>query len=82
MHTLRALWEGYSIVHWSPLIENQDVNTRYLGTHPPFCMVSKMATKTKDKMSIWCNISLLLSAMLTFMSKPSTFKIFNSISNN
>ena len=37
---LRALWEWCNIVHWSPLITNQDVNTRYLGSHPPFLMVS------------------------------------------
>ena len=36
MHPLRALWEWYNIVYESPLITNQDVNTRYLGSHPPF----------------------------------------------
>ena len=38
---LRALWEWYNIVHWTYQIQNQDVNTRYLGSHPPFRMVSK-----------------------------------------
>ena len=41
MHPLRALWEWYNIVHWTYQIQNQDVNTRYLGSHPPFRMVSK-----------------------------------------
>ena len=36
MHPLRALWEWYHIVHWKSLVKNQDVNTRYLGSHPPF----------------------------------------------
>ena len=31
---LRALLEWYNIVHWSPLIKNQDVSTRYLETIP------------------------------------------------
>ena len=36
MHPLRALWEWYNNVHWTSLIKNQDVNTRFLGSHPPF----------------------------------------------
>ena len=36
MHSLTALWEWYIIVHWTPLIKNQDGNTRYHGSHPPW----------------------------------------------
>ena len=38
----------------------------------------KMADTKKDKMPIYCNISLLPSVMLTFMSGPAIFKILNS----
>ena len=79
MHPLRALWERYIIVHWTPLIKNQDVNTRYLGSHSPFMDGFKMAAMKKDKMPILCNISLLPSVMLTFMSGPFISKILNSI---
>ena len=78
MHPLRALWEWYNFVHWTPLIKGQDVNTRYLGSHPPFWMVFKIAAKKKDKKPIWCNFSLLSSVILTFMSTPTIFKILNS----
>ena len=74
MHILRAPLEWYNIVYLSPLIKNQDVNTQYFGYHRLFWMVFKMATKAKDKMSTWCNIRLLPSVMLTFMSRPSIFK--------
>ena len=32
-----------------PLIKNQDVNARYLGSYPPFWMVFKMAAVKKAK---------------------------------
>ena len=81
MQPLRTCREWYNVVHWTPLIKNQDVNTRYLESHPPFLMVFKMATKKKDKMFMWCNISLLPSVILIFMSRPSIFNTHNSISN-
>ena len=44
MHPLRALWEWYIIVHWTPLIKNQDVNV------PPAILESfKMAAMKKTK---------------------------------
>ena len=49
MHPLRALWEWYNIVHWTSLIKNQDVNTRYLGSHPPFLMVLRWPPWKKTK---------------------------------
>ena len=36
-----ALCEGHIIVHWTPLIKNQDVHTRYLESHPPFWKVPR-----------------------------------------
>ena len=81
MHPLRALWKWYSIVHWSPLIKKEDVNTQYFGSLPPFWMVFKRAAKAKDKMPIWCYIRLLPSVMLTFMNGSSIFKILNPISD-
>ena len=32
----KALWEWYIIVHWTPLIKNQDGNIRYRWSHPPW----------------------------------------------
>ena len=81
MNPLRALWEWYNIVYKSPLNKNQGVNNRYFGSHPPFWMVFKMAAKANDKMTIRCNISLLPHVMLTFVSRPSLFKILNYISD-
>ena len=49
---LRARCEWYIIVHWIPLIKNKDVNTRYIGSHPPFWMVSRWPPWKKDKMHI------------------------------
>ena len=49
MHPLRTLWDWLNIVHWTPLIKNQDVNTRYLGSYPPFWMVFKMAAMKKEQ---------------------------------
>ena len=51
MHPLRGFWEWYNIVHWTSLIKNQDVNTRYIGSHPPFDGL-RMAAMEKDKMHI------------------------------
>ena len=76
---LRTLREWYNIVHWTPLIKNQDVKTQYLGSFPPFWIVFKRWPPSKtDKLLIKCNISLLPSVMLTFMSR--TFKTLNFIS--
>ena len=80
MHPLRTLREWYIIVHWTLLIKNQDVNTRYLGSYPPFWMVFKMAAMKKDKMPILCHMNLLPSGMLTFLSRTSIFKTLNFIS--
>ena len=33
---LKALWKWYIIVHWTPLVRNEDGNTRYRGSHPPW----------------------------------------------
>ena len=68
MHPLRTLWEWYNIVHETPLIKNQNVNARYLGTHPPFWMDSKLAATKIDKIYIKCYLSLLSSGLLTFMT--------------
>ena len=81
MHPLRTLREWYNIVHWTLLIKNQDVNTRYLGSYPPFWMVFKMAAVKKDKTPIMCNISLLQSVMNTFMSRTFISKTLNFISD-
>ena len=40
-----------------------------------------MAAIKKDKLVILCNISILVTGMLTFMGETSTFKILNSISD-
>ena len=47
MHPLTALWEWYIIVHWTPLIKNQDGNTRYHGSHPPWFQDGRHEKKTK-----------------------------------
>ena len=43
----RILWEWYKIVHWTSLVKNQDVNTRYRAMEPPFRTVFKMAAMQK-----------------------------------
>ena len=53
----------------------------FIRSHSPFWMFFKIAAKKKDKMPIWCNISVLPSVMLNFMSRPSVLKILNSISD-
>ena len=58
------------------MIKTQDTNTRW-----PFMMVSRWPPLKKDKVPIYCNVSLLPSVMLTFMSGPSIFKILNSMSD-
>ena len=70
-----------NIIHWTPLIKNQDVNTRYLGSYPPFWMVFKMAAVKKHKLHTKCNIALLPSVMLTCMSRISISKTLNFISD-
>ena len=57
-------------------------NTRYLGSYPPFWLVFKMAAVKNDKMAILCNINLLPSVMLTFMSRTSISKTINFSSDN
>ena len=49
MHPTKTLREWYNIVHWTPLIKNEDVNIRYLGSYPPFGMVFKVAAMKKKK---------------------------------
>ena len=68
MHPLGLSGSGIILFIEATLIKNQDVNTRYFGSHPPFRMVFKMSAK--DKMLIWCNISLLLSVL----SRPSILR--------
>ena len=63
MHPQRALWEWYNIVHCTPLIKNQDVNTRHLGFHPPFLMVQDNHYETRKcvqgtRMPRCCKISI------------------------
>ena len=48
MHTLRALGVVF-IVYWTPLIKNRDGNTRYLGSCPPFRIVSRWPPWKKTK---------------------------------
>ena len=76
-----TLWKLYKIVRCNPLIKNQDVNTRYFGSYPPFWMILKMTAVEKYKMPIKHNISLFLSFTLTFMSRTSIFKTLNFISD-
>ena len=80
MHPTKTLREWYNIVHWTPLIKNQDVNIRYLGSYPPFGMVFKVAAmKKKDKMPIKCNICILPSVLPTFMRRTSIIKTLDFI---
>ena len=76
-----TLWELYKIVHCSPLVKNQNVNTRYLGSHPPFWTIFKIVAVEKCKMPIKRNISLFLSFTLTFMSRTTIFKTLNFMSD-
>ena len=80
MHPLRALSEWYNIVQLSPLIKNKNVYSRCCWYLRHFGWFFIWPLKKKVKMPIWCNSSLLSSAMLTFMSRPSILKILNSIS--
>ena len=79
MHLLRTLREWYNIVHWTPLIKNQDVNTRYIGSYPLFWMVFKMVAVKKCQYSV---ISVSYPQLcLLFMSRTSSFKTLNFISD-
>ena len=79
---LRALWEWYNIVHWTPLIKNQDGNTRYIGTHPPFWMVSRWPPwkKTKCLYSVipasYHLLCLLLWADQLYLRSSTPFMIY------
>ena len=77
MHPLKTLGKWYNIVHWTPLIKNQDVYTRYLGSYPPFWMDFKIANVKKGQNAYMMYIRLLPSVMLTFTSKTSIFKTLN-----
>ena len=81
MRPLRALCEWYNIVHWTSLIKNQDVNTRFLGSHPPFWIVSRWPPSKKSKY-LYSVISACYHLLcLFFMSGPAIFKILKSISD-
>ena len=78
MHPLRALWEWYHIVHWKSLVKNQDVNTRYLGSHPPFWMVSRWQPREKKK-CLYNVISASYHLLSLLLCGQALFKIHNSI---
>ena len=78
MHPLKSLREWYNIVHWTPLIMNQDVNTRYLRSYPPFWMDFKIATVKKRTKCLNDVISASYHLLcLLFLSKTSIFKTLN-----
>ena len=79
---LRALWEWYFIVQWTSLIKIQDVNTLYLGSHPPSWMISKWPPwkKTKCLCSVipasYHLLCLLLWADQLYLRSSTPFMIY------
>ena len=45
---IRTLRKCYNIVHSTRLIKNQNVNTQYLGSYPPFWIFTKLAAMKKE----------------------------------
>ena len=80
--TLRALCLGwYSIVHRTPRLRIKMLTLEILGPCSYFGRFSRCQPRKKTKRLYSVKISLLPSVMFTFMSRPSIFKIDNSISD-
>ena len=66
MHPIRTLKD--STVHGTPLIKNQDVNTRYLGSTSHFGWISEWPPRKNYILYIKCYLRLLPSVLISFMT--------------